>query len=408
MQYAYNGANRLVGEKNNAFLEVSYYYDGAGRLLDRILSNGAKTAYTWDDANRLTGLTNTSANGSVINNTSYVRDNLGNITSQTDTTGTTTFLYDPLYRLTSATYPVTANNQSYTYDSVGNRLSMTKGGATLAYAYDADNRLTGIYQNTTSGALQNSYGYDNDNNEIQKRNSSGTVIQGTTYDAKGRAASIAASGISTATTLTYDPYDYRIAKTDSKGSRNYLLEGEHLEALLDGNNNWKTMYMRGKVIDEIVNAYEIEGSGWTNYTFHHDNLQSVLGLSGHDGTVLQTISYDPFGNTMSISASNNNQLHYTGREQDPDTGLYNDRARIYDPTTGRFVSEDPKHFAAGVNFYVYVQNNPINANDPYGLLGEQLFEDLPELIAEATETAEAIGTRVNQTIAQATAAAKTL
>jgi len=141
---------------------------------------------------------------------------------------------------------------------------------------------------------------------------------------------------------------------------------------------------------------------------HHDNLESVLGLSGHDGTVLQTLTYDPFGNIISQSSSNNNQLHYTGREQDPDTGLYNYRARIYDPTTGRFVTEDPKHFAAGVNFYVYVQNNPINANDPYGLLGEQLFEDLPELIAEATETAEAIGTRVNQTIAQATAAAKTL
>src|SRR5208283_467502 len=201
--------------------------------------------------------------------------------------------------------------------------------------------------NSSSGALQNSYGYDNDNNRIQKKNGSSIIIQGTNYDAKGRAASIATSGISTATTLTYDPYDYRIAKTDSKGSRNYLLEGEHLEALLDGSYNWKTMYFRGKVIDEIVNAYEIEGTGWTNYTFHHDNLQSVLGLSGHDGTVLQTISYDPFGNiTSTTGTANNNQLHYTGREQDPDTGLYNYRARIYDPTTVRFVSEDPKGFAA--------------------------------------------------------------
>jgi len=101
---------------------------------------------------------------------------------------------------------------------------------------------------------------------------------------------------------------------------------------------------------------------------HHDNLQSVLGLSGHDGTVLQTISYDPFGNITSTTGnSNNNQLHYTGREQDPDTGLYNYRARIYDPSIGRFCTEDPKGFAAGVNFYVYALNNPINANDPYGL-----------------------------------------
>jgi len=108
---------------------------------------------------------------------------------------------------------------------------------------------------------------------------------------------------------------------------------------------------------------------------HHDNLQSVLGLSGHDGTVLQTISYDPFGNTISTTgSSNNNQLHYTGREQDPDTGLYNYRARIYDPTTGRFLTEDAKSFTAGVNFFAYCKGNPVNCNDPYGFGIEQLSD----------------------------------
>jgi len=101
---------------------------------------------------------------------------------------------------------------------------------------------------------------------------------------------------------------------------------------------------------------------------HHDNLQSVLGLSGHDGTILQTITYDAFGNQLSTTgAANNNELHYTGRELDPDTGLYNYRARLYDPTIGRFVSEDKMGFKAGVNFFVYAGDNPINFNDPYGL-----------------------------------------
>jgi len=55
-------------------------------------------------------------------------------------------------------------------------------------------------------------------------------------------------------------------------------------------------YLRGVVIDEVVNGFQADFQGnWTNYTFHHDNLQSVLGLSGHEGTVLQTISYGPFG-----------------------------------------------------------------------------------------------------------------
>ncbi len=41
--------------------------------------------------------------------------------------------------------------------------------------------------------------------------------------------------------------------------------------------------------------------------------------------------------------------------------------RYYDPTLGRFLTEDPLGFRAGVNFYAYAKNNPVNANDPYGL-----------------------------------------
>jgi len=42
------------------------------------------------------------------------------------------------------------------------------------------------------------------------------------------------------------------------------------------------------------------------------------------------------------------------------------RARYYDPTVGRFMSEDPIHFRAGVNFYRYVGNNPALFTDPMG------------------------------------------
>lgn len=43
------------------------------------------------------------------------------------------------------------------------------------------------------------------------------------------------------------------------------------------------------------------------------------------------------------------------------------RARYYDPTTGRFLSEDPTGFVAGLNFYAYVFNNPMINVDPEGL-----------------------------------------
>jgi hypothetical protein len=47
--------------------------------------------------------------------------------------------------------------------------------------------------------------------------------------------------------------------------------------------------------------------------------------------------------------------------------LYYYRARYYDPKLGRFISEDPLGLDAGVSFYAYVKNNPVNAIDPYGL-----------------------------------------
>jgi RHS repeat-associated protein len=44
------------------------------------------------------------------------------------------------------------------------------------------------------------------------------------------------------------------------------------------------------------------------------------------------------------------------------------RARYYDPSVGRFLSEDPTGFNAGINFYAYVSNNATNLIDPKGLL----------------------------------------
>jgi uncharacterized protein RhaS with RHS repeats len=45
------------------------------------------------------------------------------------------------------------------------------------------------------------------------------------------------------------------------------------------------------------------------------------------------------------------------------------RARYYDPSVGRFISEDPIGFEGGdVNLCAYVGNNPVNRIDPNGLL----------------------------------------
>jgi RHS repeat-associated protein len=52
------------------------------------------------------------------------------------------------------------------------------------------------------------------------------------------------------------------------------------------------------------------------------------------------------------------------------TGLQYNRARWYDPTTGRWISQDPLGFDAGdSNLYRYVNNQPTVATDPSGFVG---------------------------------------
>jgi hypothetical protein len=45
------------------------------------------------------------------------------------------------------------------------------------------------------------------------------------------------------------------------------------------------------------------------------------------------------------------------------------RARYYDPSTGRFSSEDPTGYEGGINYYDYALNNAENLVDPLGLDG---------------------------------------
>jgi hypothetical protein len=50
-----------------------------------------------------------------------------------------------------------------------------------------------------------------------------------------------------------------------------------------------------------------------------------------------------------------------------DVDLYYYRARYYDPYSSRFFSEDPIGFNGALNFYAYVDNDPGDYDDPFGL-----------------------------------------
>ena len=55
-----------------------------------------------------------------------------------------------------------------------------------------------------------------------------------------------------------------------------------------------------------------------------------------------------------LSATANGTNLFAPQEFASETSLYYYRARYYDPTTGRFIREDPVSFMGGINFYTYV------------------------------------------------------
>jgi RHS repeat-associated protein len=104
-----------------------------------------------------------------------------------------------------------------------------------------------------------------------------------------------------------------------------------------------------------------------------DHLASIRGLENTSGTLDDSETFDAWGNKTSESnPSNGDRYAYTGRESDSAIGLQYNRARYYDPTTGRWISQDPTGFDAGDgNLYRYVSNTPVDFSDASGLQAVQ-------------------------------------
>jgi RHS repeat-associated protein len=89
-------------------------------------------------------------------------------------------------------------------------------------------------------------------------------------------------------------------------------------------------------------------------------------LANGSGTLTQTYTFDSFGNVTATNGSVMNPFQYTARESDAQTAMYYYRARYYDSSTGRFLTEDPLRYDP-TSFYSYVGGNPVIWADPLGL-----------------------------------------
>jgi RHS repeat-associated protein len=185
--------------------------------------------------------------------------------------------------------------------------------------------------------------------------SDGTNSVSYEYDVFGNRVSRTANGV--VERFAYDGWDS--AKPGAVGSESFDVWGD-----LDASNQLTTRRMYGAGFDSPLVKQDASGvATW----YDVDHLGSVTSLFDNSGQVIGSRGYSAFGAITTTSGTGLDRYGFTAREWDTTLGLQYSRARMYDPTTGRWLSEDPMGLAAGdTNLSRYVGNNATGATDPSG------------------------------------------
>jgi RHS repeat-associated protein len=201
------------------------------------------------------------------------------------------------------------------------------------YTYDANGNLTG----TTAG-------------------------QSFTYDAFNRMTQ--AVGTGGTATYTYNGAGLKVQRVGPDGTTRYYYNGFRPIWETDGIGTM-TAELDRDIFGNLLSRRE--ASGIRRY-YHPDGLGSTIGLTDEAGNVAATMLYDSWGQVRTSVGVGIGKYQFTGAEMDSATGLYHMGARFYDPSIGRWLSEDPSDVGLrGVNIYAYASMNPQITVDPSGL-----------------------------------------
>ena len=107
------------------------------------------------------------------------------------------------------------------------------------------------------------------------------------------------------------------------------------------------------------------------YVFNYDARGSVTNVIAPNGSVVKGYDYDEFGNTeQKGEADFLNDITFTSSVADTSSNLQYMNSRFYQPSTGRFLSQDSysgnPYDPWTQHLYVYCGNNPTSMIDPTG------------------------------------------
>jgi RHS repeat-associated protein len=214
-KYDYDPLNRLLSVENPAGEKVSYTYDSLGRLKTLRDARLNTTSHEYDELGRLKKKVR---QDNLYEEFGY--DLVGNRVSQRlADNNVNRWSYDNLNRVNGVRLFDAAITTTIGYTPNGLRQSVTDERGVTSYSYDGRDRLTLLVQpfkdTPASSTYTQSVGYAYDpagnRTSVTTRNGSGTVVSsvGYGYDDAFRLGSVTESGVTTATTYSYNALGLR-------------------------------------------------------------------------------------------------------------------------------------------------------------------------------------------------------
>jgi RHS repeat-associated protein len=181
--YTYDADGNVLTKTDPLSHTWTYTYV-AGHLSKQVDANGQETDYTYDS---LGHLINEAFPGSSATTLQWSFDPDGNLQQTVDGTGTTTYHYDALDRLTEKDLPG-GSKLSYSYDLAGNRTGLTLPGQSTAiqYAYDHADLLSSV---TDAASHQTTFDYTKVG-QLQDVSYPNGAAEHYAYDPMGRVSSV--------------------------------------------------------------------------------------------------------------------------------------------------------------------------------------------------------------------------
>lgn len=170
-----------------------------------------------------------------------------------------------------------------------------------------------------------------------------------------------------------DGRNRRIGKKVNGALVQGFLYGNQLEPIaeFDGAGNLIARFVyasKGTIPDYMIKA-------GVTYRVISDHLGSPrLVLNTTDGTIVQRMDFDEFGNVTNDTSPGFQPFGFAGGIYDRDTELTRFGARDYDAEIGRWAAKDPIRFSGrDLNLFGYASANPVTFVDPNGL--EVIYND---------------------------------